>query len=405
MPDVSQFENYARLLRLSPVNQTEVTLVEQRVPTSVRRRTWATKHATSFLVLVVVPTFLILGYFWLLSAPRYESEARFILRVPGRVMLPTQLTQMASLLQDAGVSRSNDDGYIIKEYLESRDALAYLEKHEHVKKALSAARDDPFWKYPSRFFSNTEEGFYKYYKRIISVTFDNTTGVGILKLQAFSPEDAQRLSEALLGAAEQVVNRLNDRSRQDASALAEAETVRARQRVATAQEALTKFRERERLVDPKQATLALFEAIGQLGLEVAKVSVQLNELGQSSPKSPQIAALRTKRAALESQITIERNRLAGDSLSIAPRIAEYERLMLDREFADKALIAAMSSVEMARIEANRKQIYLERVAQPAKPDYPTYPWRILWSIAAIVCSFMAWKIWRVLAADAKRHAE
>ena len=92
--------------------------------------------------------------------------------------------------------------------------------------------------------------------------------------------------------------------------------------------------------------------------------MQINELEKNSPKAPQITPLRTRRAALEAQIATERRRLAGDAQSIAPRIAEYERLMLEREFAEKALMSAMTAVEMARVEALRQQVYLERVATP-----------------------------------------
>ena len=157
-------------------------------------------------------------------------------------------------------------------------------------------------------------------------------------------------------------------------------------------------------MDPSHATLAVLETIAKLSEDAAQVSVQLNELDKASPNAPQLAALRMRRAALESQIAIERHRLAGDAQSIAPRIAEYERLMLEREFAERALLAAMSAVEMARVEALRQQVYLERVAAPGRPDYPAYPWKIIWSFSVMAAGYMIWRIWRILTADARRHS-
>ena len=172
-----------------------------------------------------------------------------------------------------------------------------------------------------------------------------------------------------------------------------------------AQAAVTAFREREQLIDPSQVTLAVFEGIARLSTEASQTSVQINELLKSSPEGPQIASLRARRAAIETQIATERLRLAGDAQSIAPRIAEYERLMLEHEFAERALMSAMTAVETARVEAQRHQVYLERVAEPSLPDYPAYPWRVIWFLAVLAGGYMTFRIWRIIAADALQHLE
>lgn len=79
--------------------------------------------------------------------------------------------------------------------------------------------------------------------------------------------------------------------------------------------------------------------------------------------------------------------------------------MLEREFAEKALISAMTAVEAARVEAMRQQVYLERVTNPSHPDYSAYPWRIIWTIVVMAAGYMAWRMWRILSADALRHME
>jgi capsular polysaccharide transport system permease protein len=178
-----------------------------------------------------------------------------------------------------------------------------------------------------------------------------------------------------------------------------------KQRALASQTALTAFRERERLVDPSHVTLAALETIARLSLDASQASVQINELERTSPQAPQIAATRVRRAAIEEQIAKVRGQLAGDAQSIAPRIAEYERLMLERDFAGRALIAAMAELERARVEAQRRQIYLERVAQPSLPDYPAYPWRVVWFLTTFVVGYMALRMWRTLTADALRHNE
>jgi capsular polysaccharide transport system permease protein len=313
--------------------------------------------------------------------------------------------QLPNILQAAGIARASDDGYIVREFLESRDAMETLENNANLKAAYAAGGHDFIWKFPNFFTSRTEEGLYWHYQRMMSADFDNTTGVSTLKMQAFTPEAAQRLAAALLESAESLVNRLNERARQDAIKLADAEVERMRVRALAAQAALTSFRERERLVDPSQVTLAVLETIARLSVEVATLSVQIGELEKTSRNSPQITPLRSRRSAIEAQIATERHRLAGDAQAIAPRIAEYERLMLEREFAAKALITAMTALETARVEAQRQQVYLEKVATPARPDYPAYPLRVVWCLVVLVAGYMTWRMWRILARDSLKHAE
>jgi len=402
MADNTQLATYAQLLRLSPLQEAPPLPPRGRetAPAARPRRRQRIAGLGSLLLLVVLPVCLVSGYFWILAADRYESETSFVLRAPGR-SLP--LGMPSNFMPTGGIARAADDGFIVRDYLESRDAMHWLGTHADLRAAYDRARWDPVWRFPNPFESNSEEGLFKHYQRMVTSKFDSSTGVNLLKVEAFTPQEAQRLAASLLDAAEALVNRLNRRSREDAVALANAEVDRMRERTLAAQAALTAFREHERMIDPGQSTLAVLQTIARLALDAAQANVQINELTQSSANSPQIAQLRNKQAALEAQIVLERQRLAGDAQAIAPRIAEYERLMLEREFAEKALMAAMTAVETARVEALRQHIYLERVAAPGRPDYPAYPYRVIWCLVVLAAACMTWRIWRIVANDAVRH--
>ena len=403
MPDASQFVPYARMLRLTPVSDAvagiAVAPTAERIGAAPARRP---RYLLSLLLIMVLPTWLTATYLYGFAADRFESEARFVLRMPGRSA--TSLS-VPNAMQGQGVMRSNDDGYVVQDFLQSRDAMVWLENHADLQAVVRRAPWDPLWRFPALFGRNTQEALFKYFRRIVSASFDTTTGVTTLTVQAFAPADAQRLASGLLGAAESLVNRMNERARRDAISIAQAEVDRLQQRTDSAQTGLKAFRERERLVDPAHATLAVLETIAKLSQEAAQVGVQLTELSKASSEAPQIIGLRLRREALEGQIGEERRRLAGDSQAIAPLIAEYERLSLEREFAERALVAAMTVLENAKVEALRQQIYLERVATPNQPDYPAYPWRVLWCLIAAAGGSMAWLIWRVIKADALRHVQ
>ena len=88
-------------------------------------------------------------------------------------------------------------------------------------------------------------------------------------------------------------------------------------------------------------------------------------------------SLQRKAAALTQQITEERSKIARDEGGLAARIAAYERLILEREFASRMLGAAETELVRARAEAARQLLYLERIVEPNLPDYATLPkrWR------------------------------
>src|SRR5581483_5189486 len=77
--------------------------------------------------------------------------------------------------------------------------------------------------------------------------------------------------------------------------------------------------------------------------------------------------------ALKNQIATERRRLTGSNGALAPQIAEYEHLLLEREFADKGYASALASLESARVEASKQHLYLVRVVEPNLPEKALYP--------------------------------
>ena len=79
--------------------------------------------------------------------------------------------------------------------------------------------------------------------------------------------------------------------------------------------------------------------------------------------------------------------------------------MLEWGFSERALTAALGSVEMARIETQRQHVYIERVAAPSLPDHPGYPWRIVWCLAVLVLSYAIFRIGKALVDDARRHTD
>lgn len=86
-------------------------------------------------------------------------------------------------------------------------------------------------------------------------------------------------------------------------------------------------------------------------------------------------------------------------------IPKFQALTLERDTAERQLGTALEALEQARVDAQRKMIYLERVVNPNLPDYPLKPYRILGILTTFVLSLMVFGITKVIIASIKEHRD
>jgi len=358
-------------------------------------------HANAlFLLLVAAPTIASGIYLLGVAADRYESEVEFVVRSPATNVS----NQLNSLVQGSSIVRSSDDAYIVKGFIESRDAMQYLVDHAGLMEAFGRPEADILWRYPPFMLRATSERLYKHYLRFVSVEYERSTGVATLKVQAFRPDDARRLAAALIERSEALINSLGQRSGEDAVESARQEVKTAEKRAHEALDAVTEFRNRMRMIDPSQATVATFNTIASLSLTTAETNATLNKIEKETPGGPQVAALKRKMEALQDQIGVERKKLAGGNDSLAPQVAEYEELVLNQTFGEQTFISALATLESARVDARRQRVFVEPITTANLPDYPTYPYRLTWTAAIFAVSFMIWRVVRTFVVDTLTHS-
>jgi len=385
-----------------------VTLVSVRSVREVPARTaspwrsaarWLRAHLL-LLLMVVVPGAAGAVYYAFISADQYVSETQFVVRSPNR----NAAGLLSGLLQSTGFVRAQDDSYIVSEFMLSRAAMDALIEHDGLKDMLSRPEADFLNRFPLPWSDDNSEELFRHYLHFVKVQTDSGSGVSTLEVRAFRAEDARSLAEALLQHAEELINRLNDRARQDAIRYAQVEMNDSQDQLALLQTRLTEFRNREALVDPTKQSAAALDLIARLSDEVATNKARLLALDEQAPQSPQRGALQARVAAMESQISNERARIVGSDSSMAPRIAQYEQLLLEREMAAKMLTSSTTSLENAKIDAQRQQLYLERIAEPNLPDHPLYPKRIMSFLMLLAMCGAAYGIVSLWATQVLEHS-
>ena len=169
--------------------------------------------------------------------------------------------------------------------------------------------------------------------------------------------------------------------------------------------ALSGYRGRQSLFDPDRQSALQLQGVAKLQEELLGSEAQLAQLRQLSPENPQIPALKSRVDALRKTITAEGSKVAGADGSLTSKSAVYDRLQLEKVFAERQLATALVALETARNEAQRKQLYLERLVQPNLPDKALEPRRIRSILMVLALGLVLWGVVSLVVASVKEHAD
>jgi capsular polysaccharide transport system permease protein len=331
---------------------------------------------------VLLPTLLGAVYAFGIAADIYVSETQFWVR-GNRAQQPSVL---GGLLSATGFSSSAEEALAVQNYARSHDAVRELEARVELRAMYARPEADWLSRLPE---DASLERLVKFHRGMVEAHHDDRSGITTLRVHAFRSDDARRAAEALLQLSENLVNRFSARAFEDSLRVARAEVAIAERRAAEARDALDRFRDRAGELDPGQAGAAVRGLVAALEAQLAQLRA---EVGQKSTfmreDNPALATLRSRAEAMEREIERERSRLAGQVGAIAGMLGGYELLLLQREFADRGLASAVTSLEQARVEALRQQLYLVRVVQPQLPEEPLFPRRWL-LLAGVACAALA----------------
>jgi len=367
-------------------------------PASFARRHW------SFLAFVVLPTLLAGLYFFAIAADQYESEAVFVVRG-----IQPDATRGGSLSELLGVG-----GLASPAQAENRSVGQYLLSHDAVK-ALAARGVDlvAMFRRPEAdplsrlwFAKPKAETLLRFYQRQVALTYDPDDGMTRLRARAFRPEDALLLARTLLKLGEERVNGFNQRALATVTAASGRDVAAAEDELTGIQRQLTRFREGRRDIDPRKNAAGTQELVGTLEGKLSEARAQYAAMASVlSPSSPQLVALRARIAGLSGQVGAQSSRLTGGGATLAPRLADYEELLLRQEFAAKRYDAARTARELARQQAIKQQLFVVPVVDPNLPEKSLYPRRWLALASVFAGLLVAWGIGWLLVAGLREHAD
>ena len=347
--------------------------------------------ARRFAIFVLLPTAMLAVYLYFIASDQYIAESQFAVRGNVEQLSDESAGKFTSLIHQ----HNSQDGYIVREYIQSRALVEEAEKSLNISKMFS--RDDAdFW---SRYRDPQPlEYLTKYWKQHVSIRIESISGVLTLQVRAFTPEDAVAISEFIIDRSEQLVNNISTKARADMLAQAEIDVGAAEQRLKAARLALQKFRNQWGIIDPMKTAEGTITAIQNLNTNKLKAESDLKVLRDSKldENSRGIQVLVATIAATDAQIKQLQNQLttsgfvSGTPNNISQALLEFEGLMIEQTIAEKLHESMRLLLDRIRVAVQKQEIYLSTFVPPALPTSAQYPRRIYVVVLGLFCFFVLW---------------
>ena len=329
-------------------------------------------------------------YLWSFAADQYHSRVGFAVRLEEQ---NSALNILSGLTAISGSSSSDTD--ILFEFIQSQRLVDDMDKQLDLRAIWSKPVNDPVFVLPA---DASLEEMVDYWNEMVHLSRGKGAGLLEVEVRAFDPEDALRISMLLFDKSSEMINELSAIAREDAIRYAREDLDEALERLKSAREAVTRFRNINQLVNPEIDVQRQAGLLATLYNQQASTLIELDMLRDSTGEGdPRLTQANRRLEVIEKRIAAERSKLGfgseqGSNAAYADLIGEYERLVVDREFAERTYITAMASYDGAKAESRRKSRYLAAYMQPTLAETAIYPKRLSTLVMIALFLFLIWSI-------------
>ena len=345
----------------------EVWRIQQDI--ARRRRRKLAMLLTRLAFFVFLPTVIAGYYYYNIATPMYETRSEFLIQ---KADAPAG-GALGSLFSGTQFATSQDS-ITVQSFLQSRDAMLRLDREVGFKKHFSQDWIDPIKRLPP---DGSNEAAYALYRKDVKIGYDPSEGIIKMSVIAADPDTSRRFSEALIRYAEEQVDHLSQRLREDQMQGAHDSFDDADAKMQAAQARVLELQEKLGVLNPESETASMMSQITGFQVELQKKRLELQQLLDNTAPSKarvdgakgDIQRLETLVGGLRSQMTT-----SGDSTASLAKISgELRMAEVDLQTRQLMMQQALQQLETARIEANKQVRYISMGVKPVAPDQPTYP--------------------------------
>lgn len=345
----------------------EISRIQQDL---VRRRRRRLMMLTlRLLLLVILPTALAGWYYFAVATRLYATESQFRIQIAE----PSNPSATGSLLAGSHLA-TNPDAVSVQSYLTSRDAMLRLDGDMGFRAAFQGPEVDPLKRLPP---DATNEATYGLYRDSVKIAYDPTEGMIDMEVIAPTPELSAQMSRRLLAYAEEKIDQMTSRLRDDQMKGAIETYADAEEKVLKAQLRVQDLQQKLGVLDPAAEGSVVMGQISHLQGQLNAKQLELGQLlANARPQPSRVEAVRGDIARLSAMIETTRRQLTEGNearSSLATISGELRIAEGDLQTRQHLLAAAAAQMEAARIEAGKQVRYLSLSVAPVPPDEPTYP--------------------------------
>ena len=256
---------------------------------------------------VLLPTLLAGVYYYAIATPMFSTRSEFVIQ-----QAEAKGMGLGGLFSGTQFATSQDS-IAVQGYLQSRDAMQRLDKDIGFRSHF----DNPTIDILQRLAPGaTAEAAYKLYRRNVKISYDPTEGLIRMDVVASDPQTAVAFSKALIGYAEDQVDHLTKRLREDQmegsrESYAEAET-----NMLAAQRNVVELQEKFKILSSEAEASLITQQVSVLETKLSQDRLTLAEMeANEQPNQARMEPLKRRMAALDDEIKSLRSKLTEDSQS------------------------------------------------------------------------------------------
>ena len=339
----------------------------QRDMAKRRRRNIAVMCVRLFFF-VFLPTLLAGIYYYAIATPMYATRSEFVIQ-----QAEQKGAGIGGLFSGTQFATSQDS-IAVQGYLQSRDAMRRLDDDIGFRAHFTQSQIDALQRLAP---DASVEAAYKLYKRNVKIAYDPTEGLIRMDVIAADPETAAAYARALIGYAEDQVDQLTQRLREDQMQGSRDSYSEAEANMLGAQRKVVELQEKYKILSSEVEASLITQQVSVLETKLSQDRLSLAEmLTNEQPNQARMEPLRRRMLALETEIASLRSKLtenSRDGLSLAQVQSELLVAKANVETRQLLLSQSLQSLETSRIEANRQVRYLSLSVSPVAPDEAAFP--------------------------------
>jgi len=335
-----------------------------------RRRKRLALLFTRLIAFVMLPTMLVGYYYYNVATPMFATNTLFQIQ---KAESASPAGGLGGLLGGTTFA-TVQDSIAVQSFLESREAMLLLDEELGLREHFSSPEIDPLNRLAP---DASTEDLYALYSRNLTIGYDPTEGMVRMEVLAADPQLSAAFSGALLRYAEERVDQMSHRIRDDQMAGARESYDTAEAALMAAQMRVVNLQEQTGILSSEAEVGALFNQISTFEIQLQNERLRLDELQSvDRPNQTRVEVAERNIARLEALIEELRSSMTqgqASEASLARISSELIVAQADLQTRQLMLSQSLQALEGARLEAERQSLYLTISVNPVAPDEAAFP--------------------------------